>query len=99
MIRDELKFSVPVRQKDGVNYVRLADIPNPYRSQFSFDSYGSTMPLFKDEGFCHYSSDWDKWLSIRFSDAYRPRYNEDDFKILTDDMINAEALWFIIEGV
>jgi len=88
---------VPILEQLGTTYVRLIDIPNPYRSQFSFDSYGSTMPLFDNEGFCHYSWDWEKWLDIRFRTNYSPRYDEADFKILTDDMIDADALRKIVQ--
>lgn len=73
-----------------ITYIRLADIPNPYRSQFAADSYGSTNPLIENEGPCAYSWDWLKWLRIRFrSDEYKPRFKE-NYTHITDEMCSKE---------
>ena len=61
MSREQLEALVPVEH----GLVNLADIPEPYRTEFSRDSIGSTLP---DSSGGHYARDWRKWLSIRFKE-------------------------------
>lgn len=60
LTRDRLEAMVPI----VCGLVNLADIPEPYRSEFSRDSMGSTLP---DAQGSHYVWDWHKWLTIRFT--------------------------------
>ena len=66
----EILAAVPVKGR----IIRIIDIPNPWRSEFLHDSYGSTMPVVPGEGLCSYSYDWRTWLSFRLAPDYRPRY-------------------------
>lgn len=50
MTRDELTVLVPVHESPtGGCYVRLRDIPNPWRSEFAYDSLGATLPAIAGE--------------------------------------------------
>jgi hypothetical protein len=61
LTREQLEAMVPVER----GLVNLADIPEPYRTEFSSDSIGSTLP---DSNGGHYARDWHKWLSIRYKE-------------------------------
>lgn len=75
MTREQLEQSVPTHTFAGISYVRLSDIPEPYQTEFANDSYGSTCPLIDNEGECHYTWDWLKWLGFRFRPSYQPRHS------------------------
>lgn len=65
--RENLVHSTPLSFFEGRGYrIRLTDIPEPYRSQFSTDSMGSTIEMVNGEA-VHFLHDWMKWLEIRFS--------------------------------
>lgn len=75
MNRNELEALVPLHCEVGrIPYVFLRDIPEPYRSEFTADSAGSTMAYYPGEPISHYAHDWQKWLGFRFAPGYKPRY-------------------------
>jgi hypothetical protein len=85
--KDQLLGMVKIHEcpKSQISYIRLIEIPNPYRSQFAADSYGSTNPLIENEGPCSYSWDWLKWVDIRFRyTEYKPRFPE-QYHYISDD--------------
>ena len=92
MTKDELIEKVKVYRYMDMPYIRIIDIPNPYRSEFVSDSYGSTCPLIPEEGECHYSWDWEKWLRIRFRESYKLRF-PDQYKYISDEECSAEYFW------
>ncbi|WP_230459323.1 hypothetical protein [Burkholderia ubonensis] len=47
-------------------YVRLADVPQPWRDQFRAALRGSGCPVIAGEGECAYASDWSDWLRGSF---------------------------------
>jgi hypothetical protein len=61
LTREQLESMVPVVG----DLINLSDIPEPYRSEFSNDSIGSTLPDLCEH---HYARDWHRWLSIRFKE-------------------------------
>lgn len=72
---DEVELLVPVRQTfSGSQYVRLIDIPQPWRGQFAADHVGSASPIPEDEGDrpCYFAQDWAIWLQRRFEPTYKP---------------------------
>lgn len=65
--RENLVHSTPLSFIEGRGYcIRLADIPEPYRLEFSTDSIGSTIEII-DGDEVHFLNDWFKWLEIRFN--------------------------------
>lgn len=46
-------------------YVRDADIPEPYRTEFNHAMYGSAMPVIDGEQTCWYAWDWTSWVGRR----------------------------------
>ena len=65
--REKLVHSTPLTFIEGRGYyIRLSDIPEPYRSEFATASYGSTTEMLNGE-VVHFLNDWFKWLEIRFS--------------------------------
>ena len=92
MTKDELIEKVKVYRYMDMPYIRIIDIPNPYRSEFVSDSYGSTCPLIPEEGECHYSWDWEKWLRIRFRESYKLRFPK-QYKYISDEECSAEYFW------
>lgn len=52
-------------------YVRLSDIPNPFRSEFAGSSAGIPSPLVPGEGWCAYRKDFESWTRRRFSLSWR----------------------------
>ena len=64
MTRDELAAAVPIRERNGRQFfVLMADIPEPWRSQFSKAMIGSACPSFSEMGPCAYAWDWTEWLA------------------------------------
>ncbi|CAN7465165.1 hypothetical protein [Paraburkholderia hospita] len=58
---------VPVqRPESGPPYVRLADIPAPWQSQFRAALRGSACPVAEGARDCAYWSDWIDWIEGRF---------------------------------
>ncbi len=65
--RESLRLSAPViKRDDRPPYVRLADIPEPWRGQFDEALTGSACPVHSDEGDCAHAWDWEGWLTGRF---------------------------------
>ncbi|MFX1689863.1 hypothetical protein PWR05_35980 [Paraburkholderia sp. A2RI-6] len=83
-MREELQALVPVRKGLTEHYVRLRDIPNPWRSEFANDSIGATLPAISGEAECHFVGDWVKWLSLRFAPDYRPLYDGVLYREISD---------------
>ncbi|MDC6237024.1 hypothetical protein PP724_22940 [Ralstonia solanacearum] len=91
MTREELKGLVPVHKSPtGGHYVRLRDIPNPWRSEFANDSLGSTQPVIAGEAECHFVGDWVKWLSFRFEPDYKMLYDGVVFREISDAELDAD---------
>ncbi|TDN62429.1 hypothetical protein [Paraburkholderia sp. BL10I2N1] len=58
---------VPVQVREGLSsYVRLADIPQPWRDEFRAALRGSACPVIHGEGECARAWDWSNWLQGRF---------------------------------
>lgn len=66
--RAALRQAVPIQLRaDGrPYYVRLADIPQPWRDELRAALPGSGCPAIAGEGECAYASDWVDWLRGRF---------------------------------
>lgn len=63
MKRDELASAVPIHWHNGrPHFVRLAEIPEPWRSQFRHALIGSAQPALSGEGELAYASDWQQWI-------------------------------------
>ncbi|NYH17848.1 3'-5' exoribonuclease [Paraburkholderia bryophila] len=59
--------SVPVKVREGLSsYVRLTDIPQPWRDRFRTALRGSGCPAIDGEGECAYEGDWSDWLQRAF---------------------------------
>lgn len=59
--------AVPVKVREGFSsYVRLADIPQPWRDRFRTALRGSGCPAIDGEGDCAYERDWSDWLQGAF---------------------------------
>jgi hypothetical protein len=59
-----LQRLVPVIRREGrTPYVRLADIPEPWRGQFDRLLSGSACPAYSDEGDCAHAWDWTAYLA------------------------------------
>ncbi len=69
-----LKRTVPIIQHAYTPYVRLIDIPNPWRSEFFSDALGMGCPVIPGEGPCYYAWDWNKWLDFRSKSRRRTRF-------------------------
>jgi hypothetical protein len=92
MTIEELKVAVPVYRPPGhLPYVRLIDVPNPYRSEFAADSTGSTRPRVEGEADCYYAHDWSLWLSYRAISSYKLRF-PDRYELITDEALQ-ERVW------
>lgn len=70
----ELQKTVPIIQHAYTPYIRLIDIPNPWRSEFFSDSLGAACPIITGEGPCYYVWDWNKWLDFRSKSNRRTRF-------------------------
>lgn len=63
MTRDELLAAVPVRHTaTGSTYVKLADIPTPWREPFEQALLGSAAPAMPDVGPRAWAWDWQQWV-------------------------------------
>lgn len=61
--RDDLLAAVPVRHGGtGSAYVVLAEIPEPWRSQFTDALLGSAAPMIDGTGPCAWAWDWQQWV-------------------------------------
>lgn len=59
--------AVPVIDREGrPPYVRLSDIPSPWRDTFRAALHGSACPAISGEDECAYAWDWRDWLDGRF---------------------------------
>ncbi|CAN7546779.1 hypothetical protein [Caballeronia sp. LjRoot31] len=60
------QLDVPIRDPDGVSYVRLGDIPEPARTLFEKRIATSSRPVIEEDSQpiqCAYASDWLNFLS------------------------------------
>lgn len=64
MTRDELIATVPLRKWDGVPYIRLVDIPEPWRNEFllALDLAAPPRPIIDGEVDCVYDCHWQQWV-------------------------------------
>lgn len=64
MSRDEFIACVPVHECNGRPFfIRVADIPDPWRVQFLKVLVGSQCPAFEGEGDLAYVWDWEHWVN------------------------------------
>lgn len=96
--KQKLIASVQVIEKNGLSIVRLKDIPNPYRSEFASDLYGSGRPIFDDEPWSFYVHDWDVWVRHRFKKNYQLSF-PNQYKLLTDEDVSIEPMNNEIEKI
>lgn len=75
MTRQELLQSVTIQ--DG-RYIRLADIPAPWRQQFTTALKGSACPLIPGEPACAFAHDWTNWVAGTWYDRPAPEALEAD---------------------
>jgi hypothetical protein len=63
MTRDELIQAVPIRECQGHLYVRIDDVPEPWRQQFATAMTGSAFIAINGE-ICitPFAHDWDAWV-------------------------------------
>lgn len=71
---EELKKAVPIILHGFTPYVRLIDIPNPWRSELFSDALGTGCPTISGEGPCYYAWDWNKWLDFRSKSNRKTRF-------------------------
>lgn len=93
---DQLMQSVPVYNVDAtgvLQYVRLKDIPNPYRSEFAADLYDVRVPYVAGQGPCQYAHRWWQWLDRRFAADYALRLGGWKYQELTDAMVEEMTAW------
>ena len=65
--RQQLLDAVPVHDMDGVpRYVRLDDIPEPWRSQAQSDIRGCACPVVEGQGSLYYVHDFRAWVQGRW---------------------------------
>jgi len=50
--------SVPILKHEGTQYVRVADIPEPTRTEFIKHLVLAQVPIIPGEGDCVYAFDW-----------------------------------------
>lgn len=83
--RNEFLRMVPVHERHLLKFVRLAEIPNPFRSEFYADSIGSTQPAWPEMGQCAYLHDLVYWCEFRFRPDYQLRFGGKWYRDLLDD--------------
>lgn len=63
MTSDELLAAVPVREFRGRPFfVRIQDVPEPWRQQFERALMGSACPVIDGEATCAHVTDWKSWV-------------------------------------
>lgn len=63
MTRDELIQAVPIRESQGHLYVRIDDVPAPWREQFVAAMVGSAFIAINGEPcMTPFAHDWDAWV-------------------------------------
>lgn len=82
--QDDFLRMVPVQQRGLLQFVRLAEIPNPFRSEFYADSVGSTQPYWPELGPCAYLHDLVCWSGFRFRPDYKLRFDGLQYRDLAD---------------
>ena len=64
MTRNELISAVTVYECGGRPYfIRITDIPEPWRSQFRRATYGAQRPVIDDDRGLAYAWDWLQWVN------------------------------------
>lgn len=84
MTHAELQALVPVLKNASDRYIRLRDVPNPYRSEFASDCIDASCMDVPGEGPSYLVGDWALWLSSRFQSDYAPRYGGVLYREITD---------------
>ncbi|MBA4341645.1 MAG: hypothetical protein C0423_05765 [Methylibium sp.] len=68
MTKDELIAAVPISEHQGHHYVRVDDVPMPWREQFEVALHGSAFRAVPGEScICAYPHDWLAWVNDRWS--------------------------------
>ncbi|MGA3890673.1 hypothetical protein ACI2S3_18410 [Ralstonia nicotianae] len=63
MTRDELIAAVPIRESQGRLYVRIDDVPEPWRAEFAAAMEGSAFIAVQGETcITPFAHDWDAWV-------------------------------------
>lgn len=88
--QNEFLRMVPVHERGLLKFVRLGEIPNPFRSEFYADSIGSTQPAWPEMGRCAYLHDLVHWSEFRFQPDYQLRFGGKWYRDLLD---HAPALY------
>ncbi|MFM0140590.1 hypothetical protein [Caballeronia grimmiae] len=91
MTREEMMLLVPVVKGADAHYVRVRDIPNPWRSEFANDSIDAEQPTMPGEAACYFVGDWIKWLALRFEPEYKLLYDGVLYYEITDAELDDEA--------
>jgi len=74
MSRNELIACVPVHEYNGRPFfIRVVDIPDPWRAPFLKTLVGSQCPAFEGEGDLAYAWDWERWVNGRLCAAIGSR--------------------------
>lgn len=74
MNRDELIACVPVHEYKGRPFfIRIAEIPEPWRAQFLKAIVGSQCPAFEGEGDLAYAWDWKHWVNGNWYGSIGPQ--------------------------
>lgn len=74
MTKNELIAAVPIREHLGHHYVRVDDVPQPWRKQFEEALYGSAFRAVPGE-LCvsAYPHDWLAWVNGRWAGRPGPK--------------------------
>jgi hypothetical protein len=69
----ELVCAVPVHTRAGQSaFVRIMDIPNPWRNQFIAALHGSACPVVDGAGPVAFAHDWQAWTETRWPGRSAP---------------------------
>lgn len=64
----ELAYVVPVYMHAGRRYfIRIQEIPDPWRNHFTKALRGSACPVLQGEGALAYVWDWEAWIEGRWA--------------------------------
>lgn len=67
---------VPKLNFENIEYIKIKDIPNPFRSEFFGDIKKCEKPCVPCENeYCAFYTDWIEWLSERNTFMYMKKYD------------------------